>query len=112
VGKIEVISFSIVGRKITFVTCTGNCKSNYHMISTMAPYNYRQVWKVITTYKCSYHTKYELVPSKGKRLVDYRGWWVSDCCLMRKEQFVSYLMPRTIYIPWDDNIYFVLVQHT
>ena len=34
---------------------------------------------------------------------------LSDCCLMSNEQFFSYIMVRTSYIPWDDNnVQFVL----
>jgi hypothetical protein len=38
--------------------------------------------------------------------------WVSDRCLMSKEQFLSYIMMRTRYIWWEDNdVLFVLDQH-
>ena len=37
--------------------------------------------------------------------------WASDCCLMPNEQFFSYIMARTSYIWWDDDVRFVLDQH-
>ena len=38
--------------------------------------------------------------------------WVSDWCLNQCEQFFSYIMARTRYIWWDDDVHFVLDQHT
>ena len=34
--------------------------------------------------------------------------WVIDCCLMQNEQVSIYIMARTNYIPWDDEVRFVL----
>jgi len=39
---------------------------------------------------------------------------VNDCCLTPNEQIFSYIiiMARTSYIWWDDDVGFVLDQHT
>ena len=38
--------------------------------------------------------------------------WVSDCCLMPKERYFSYIIARTNYIGWDDNdVHFVPDQN-
>jgi len=36
---------------------------------------------------------------------------VSDCCLTPNEQFFSYIMARTSYFQWNDDVRFVLDQH-
>jgi len=33
---------------------------------------------------------------------------VNDCCLMPNEQFVSYIMARTSYIRYDDDVIYTL----
>ena len=40
--------------------------------------------------------------------------WVTDCCLIPKEQFFSYMniIVRTSYIQWNDDVCFVLDQYT
>jgi hypothetical protein len=41
----------------------------------------------------------------------YFNEWVSDDCLIPNEQFVSYIMARTRFIRWDDDVHFVIDQH-
>jgi len=37
--------------------------------------------------------------------------WESDCWLTSSEQFFWYILARTCYIRWNDNVNFVLDQH-
>ena len=36
---------------------------------------------------------------------------VSDCRLTQSEKIFSYIMTRTNYIPWDDDVRFIIDQH-